>query len=123
MPAQALLDMGAAVNARDKSGGTPLAITAEERGRGPAAAALLAAGANVRAKNAAGEAPLYIAALRGHHDLVQLLLAHHELHNIAWTVRVVAVYPASSILVVHRAALSAGWWPSGERFAECAHLV
>lgn len=83
---QALLDMGAAVNARDKSGGTPLSITAEERGRASAAAALLAAGADVRAKNAAGEAPLYIAALRGHHDLVHLLLMHHEQHDIAWTV-------------------------------------
>ena len=78
--------MGAAVNARDKSGGTPLSITAEERGRSHAAAVLLAAGADVCAKNAAGEAPLYIAALRGHHDLVQLLLTHHEQHCIAWTV-------------------------------------
>ncbi len=83
---QALLDMGAAVNARDKSGGTPLSTTAEERGRANAAAVLLEAGADVRAKNAAGEAPLYIAALRGHPDLVQLLLAHHEQHGIAWTV-------------------------------------
>ena len=123
MPAQALLDMGAAVNVRDKSGGTPLAITAEERGRGPAAAALLVAGANVRAKNAAGEAPLYIAALRGHHDLVQLLLSHHELHNIAWTVRFAAVYPASYTLIVHRAALWLDWCASGGQFAECAHLV
>ena len=40
----------------------------------------------MRAKNAAGEAPLYIAALRGHADLVQLLLAHHEQCGIAWTV-------------------------------------
>ena len=83
---QGLLGMGAAVNARDKSGGTPLSTTAEECDRGRAAAALLAAGANVRAKNAAGEAPLYIAALRGHADLVQLLLAHHEQCGIAWTV-------------------------------------
>ena len=78
--------MGAAVNARDRSGGTPLSTTAEERGRALAAAVLLAAGANVCAKNAAGEAPLYIAALRGHPDLVQLLLMHHEQHCIAWTV-------------------------------------
>ena len=83
---QGLLGMGAAVNARDKSGGTPLSTTAEECDRGRAAAALLAAGANVRAKNAAGEAPLYIAALRGHADLVQLLLAHHEQCGIEWTV-------------------------------------
>ena len=83
---QGLLGMGAAVNARDKSGGTPLSTTAEECDRGRAAVALLAAGANVRAKNAAGEAPLYIAALRGHADLVQLLLAYHEQCGIAWTV-------------------------------------
>lgn len=94
---QALLGMGAGVNARDKSGGTPLSVTAEEQGRARAAAALLAAGADARAKNTAGEAPLYIAALRGRYDLVQLLLAHHEHHGIAWTVSALAACPGASI--------------------------
>ncbi len=83
---QALLSLGAAVNARDRSGGTPLSVTAEEAGRTGAAAALLAAGADVRAKNAAGEAPMYIASLRGHVALVQLLLQFHERQGISWTV-------------------------------------
>ncbi|BDA43357.1 probable Ankyrin-3 at C-terminar half [Coccomyxa sp. Obi] len=82
---KALLSLGAAVNARDRSGGTPLSVTAEEAGRTGAAAALLAAGADVRAKNAAGEAPLYIASLRGHVALVQLLLQFHERQGISWT--------------------------------------
>lgn len=84
---QALLSLGAAVNARDRSGGTPLSVTAEEDGRTGAAAALLAAGADVRAKNAAGEAPMYIASLRGHVAMVQLLLQFHEREGISWTVR------------------------------------
>ncbi|CAL8468662.1 g8202 [Coccomyxa elongata] len=82
---KALLSLGAAVNARDRSGGTPLSVTAEEAGRTGAAAALLAAGADVRAKNAAGEAPMYIASLRGHVALVQLLLQFHERQGISWT--------------------------------------
>lgn len=86
MELQALLSLGAFVNARDRSGGTPLSVTAEEAGRTSAAAALLAAGANVHAKNAAGEAPLYIASLRGHGALVQLLLQFHERQGIPWMV-------------------------------------
>ncbi len=72
---------------RDRSGSTPLSVTAEEAGRTGAAAALLAAGADVRAKNAAGEAPMYIASLRGHAAVVQVLLQFHERHGISWTVR------------------------------------
>jgi hypothetical protein len=74
------------VNPRDRSGSTPLSVTAEEAGRAAAAAALLEAGADVRAKNAAGEAPLYIASLRGHLAMVQLLLQYHEQESISWMV-------------------------------------
>ena len=82
---QALVGLGAAVNARDRGGATPLFLACES-GHAGAAGALLDAGANPATRNAAGEAPLYIAALRGHGPVVGLLLEHAAATGLAWTV-------------------------------------
>eukprot|EP00775_Hariotina_reticulata_P013809 gene13809-13930_t len=54
-------------------------------GKAAAAAALLKAGADPMMSNTAGETPLYIAALRGHLPVVQLLLRHMSAAGIDWT--------------------------------------
>lgn len=45
---------------------------------------LLRAGASVQLKNMTGEAPLYIAALRGHSAMVQLLLRACKAQGAPW---------------------------------------
>lgn len=81
--AAALLGLGAALDAKDRSGASPL-FAACEAGSAAALGALLAAGADATLRNTAGEAPLYIAALRGHDDVVAALLAHCAAAGVAW---------------------------------------
>lgn len=83
---QALLTLGAAVDPRDRSAATPLFASCEAM-RAAAAGELLAAGADPGMRNAAGEAPLYIAALRGHDEVVRVLLAHMQRVSFPWMVR------------------------------------
>lgn len=83
--AELLLELGAAVNARDVKGASAL-FTAAFYGHAPMAAALLAAGADAVMQNAAGESPIYIAALRGHFEVAVLLLQHFESRGIPWKV-------------------------------------
>ena len=82
-PVAALVCMGADVNARDRSGATPLFLAAEG-GRGGAAKTLLAAGADPRMRNNVGESPLYIAALKGHAGVLSTLLRHCEDTGLPW---------------------------------------
>ena len=55
-----------------------------EAGHSGAVAVLLNAGASATLRNAAGEAPLYIAALRGHEQVVEVLLRHCGEKGITW---------------------------------------
>jgi hypothetical protein len=80
---QALLELGAQVDARDRSGATAL-FAACEAGRTRAVECLLAAGASATQRNSAGEAPLYIAALKGWERIVDLLLAHFKQRGVSW---------------------------------------
>ncbi len=84
--AQALLALGAGVDARDRGAATPL-FAACELSAAAAAAELLAAGADAGLRNSAGEAPLYIAALRGYGGVVRVLLAHAQRAGLPWVVR------------------------------------
>jgi len=82
----ALIRMGADVNARDRSGATPLFLAAEG-GRGAAVSALLAAGAEPAVRNNLGESALYIAALKGHGAALLTLLQHCEANGLPWQAR------------------------------------
>ncbi len=68
-----LLKLGAVLDARDVGGATALFLAAEA-GRTASVKELLDAGANAMIANAAGESPLYIASLKGHLDVVQILV-------------------------------------------------
>jgi ankyrin repeat protein len=71
--ARLLLDKGAGVNAKDARGWTPLSWTAE-KGHVEVARFLLDEGADVDAKNDHGWTPLHIAAQKGHVEVARLLL-------------------------------------------------
>lgn len=83
---QVLLQLGAQIEARDHSGATPLFRGCETDKLG-CVRLLLAAGAELRTRNSGGEAPLYIAALRGHGEVLQELLAAFHWRGLKWTVR------------------------------------
>lgn len=72
--------------ARDASGASALFVACEA-GQAAAVAVLLEAGADAMVSNTAGETPLYIAALRGHLQVVELLLGHLSAANVDWTQR------------------------------------
>ena len=80
---RALIAMGADVNARDRSGATPLFLAAEI-GRGATVECLLAAGAEPAARNNLGESPLYIAALKGRDAALGALLRHCRAEGLPW---------------------------------------
>jgi ankyrin repeat protein len=81
-----LMAAGAAVPARDASGASALFVACES-GQAAAAAVLLEAGADALVGNTAGETPLYIAALRGHLSVVEVLLGHLSAADVDWTQR------------------------------------
>mmetsp|Transcript_38469 Transcript_38469/g.108721 ORF Transcript_38469/g.108721 Transcript_38469/m.108721 type:complete len:748 (+) Transcript_38469:93-2336(+) len=81
--AKVLLQWGAAVDPRDRSGATPLFVACEH-GHELLAACLLDAGADPMRSNNSGESPLYIACLRGHWRVVEVLLQHLLWNNIPW---------------------------------------
>ena len=95
---QALLALGAAVDPRDRSAATPL-FAACEAMRAAAAGELLAAGADPGMRNAAGEAPLYIAALRGHDEVVRVLLPHMQRVGFPWMVQPGSALEAAELRV------------------------
>ncbi|RKD69352.1 hypothetical protein BJ928_104492 [Rhizobium sp. WW_1] len=70
-----LLDNGAAVEARDASGATPLLI-ATHGNKVEAARVLIEAGADVNAKDDIQDSPYLYAGARGHLDILKLTLAH-----------------------------------------------
>jgi ankyrin repeat protein len=72
---QERIDSGAAIDALDASGNTPL-IEAAFAGEAEAALRLLAAGATVDARSDRGLTALHAAAYRGHLDVVRLLIDH-----------------------------------------------
>ena len=78
-----LLRFGAAPDVRDKGGNTPLLVAAES-GCLELCKLLLAGGADCLAFNTSEESPLYIAALKGEHAIVRLLLAHCTAHGVPW---------------------------------------
>ena len=78
-----LLRFGAAPDVRDKGGNTPLLVAAES-GCLELCKVLLAGGADCLAFNTSEESPLYIAALKGEHAIVRLLLAHCAAHGVPW---------------------------------------
>ena len=80
---RALIAIGADVNARDRSGATPLFLAAEI-GRGATVERLLAAGAEPAARNNLGESPLYIAALKGRDVALRALLRHCRAEHLPW---------------------------------------
>ena len=80
---RALIAIGADVNARDRSGATPLFLAAEI-GRGATVERLLAAGAEPAARNNLGESPLYIAALKGRDAALRALLRHCRAEGLPW---------------------------------------
>jgi len=69
-----LLDQGAPVNARTKSGSTAL-HEAALKGHAAVVKILLERGADCRARNGSGATPLHDAALGGHAEIAALLLA------------------------------------------------
>ena len=69
-----LLEAGAAVNARNQAGNTPLHLAVMQRHDEEMVRALLEAGANANARNRNDEMPLHEATLHGDIDLVHLLL-------------------------------------------------
>ena len=71
--AKLLLDKGAAIEAKDKDGGTPLYI-ASRYGHEAVAKLLLDNGATIEAKDKDGGTPLYIASRNGHEAVTKLLL-------------------------------------------------
>lgn len=83
--AKLLLELRAYINVRDQKGGSAL-FTACFHGHAAMVETLLAAGADAVMQNAAGESPVYISSLRGHFDVVVLLLQHFERHGIPWQV-------------------------------------
>lgn len=72
---RALLAAGAAVDARDGQGRTPLLI-ATYANRVEAARLLIEAGADVNAKDAISDSPYLYAGARGHLDILTMTLAH-----------------------------------------------
>lgn len=81
---KSLLQLGANVNARDRSGATPTFLAAEN-GKIEALDALMSSeNVDARIANSAGETPLYISALRGHLSVVSILLEHFRAQNISW---------------------------------------
>jgi len=82
---QAVLELGGHLEAKDRSGATPLFLACET-GKLACACALMAAGAELQTRNSAGEAPLYIAALKGHERIVEELLGEFQLRSQRWTV-------------------------------------
>lgn len=89
--ARLLLSMGAAIDAKDRTGASPL-FRGCFFGHQVAVAVLIGAGADVRHTNSAFETPLYIAALRGHTAAVQLLLDVHLRAGFRWQVRPSLMY-------------------------------
>lgn len=81
----ALLAMGAAPEARDKAGSTPLFVACEAGAVACARVLVEQACADPCARNTAGETPLYIAALRGHGAVVDLLLEACQRRGVRWT--------------------------------------
>jgi ankyrin repeat protein len=79
------LDMGAAVDSRNRIGDTPL-ISACKKGQAPLARLLIEHGANVSQADVQGVTPLMAAAFGGSQEIVTLLLAHHA--DLASTDRV-----------------------------------
>jgi cytohesin len=73
--ADLLTGKGANVNARDRSGATPLHIAAL-KGSLAVAEVLVSRGADVNARDGDGLTPLHDAALSGHADVAALLLDH-----------------------------------------------
>ena len=72
---QALIEKGAEVNPKDRSGETPLHYATENGGM-PVAGFLIAHGADVNAKNDKGETPLHSATFWGYQQMIELLIAH-----------------------------------------------
>jgi uncharacterized protein len=70
------LNMGADINARDKSGMTPL-IWAAVKGHAHATQILIERGAEVNERNAQGDSPLMWAAVMGHEQVVELILENN----------------------------------------------
>ncbi len=70
-----LLDSGAAIEARDSKGATPL-LVATRGNRVGAARALIEAGADVNAKDDIQDSPYLYAGARGYLDILKLTLAH-----------------------------------------------
>lgn len=81
---QSLIYLGANVNARDRSGATA-AFLAAENGKTQALKALMSSEqVDAQIANTAGETPLYISALRGHFEIVGILLAHFKRTGTSW---------------------------------------
>lgn len=72
---KALIDAGADINARNRTGLTPLHVAALT-GQKAAVELLIDKGANINAKNENGVTPLQMAALQGHQSIVTLLKKH-----------------------------------------------
>uniref|UniRef100_A0A6U9PW01 Uncharacterized protein n=1 Tax=Picocystis salinarum TaxID=88271 RepID=A0A6U9PW01_9CHLO len=80
----ALIYLGANVNARDRTGATATFLAAEN-GKTEALNALMSSDqVDAQIANAAGETPLYISALRGHFEVVGILLAHFRRTGFSW---------------------------------------
>jgi len=80
---RALIAMGADVDARDRSGATPLFLAAEG-GRVDALRALLDGGAEIAARNNLGENANYIAALKGCRLTSKMLISECEAAGARW---------------------------------------
>jgi len=72
---QLLISSGADVNAKDKTGYTPL-FYAAQKGQKEVAELLIGAGANVNTKDQYGNTPLHYAAVSGHYDMCEVLVSN-----------------------------------------------
>ena len=86
---QLAVQLGASLERKDGKGATPL-FSACEQGRIKIVRALIAAGAVLTTCNRDEEAPLYIAALRGHAEVVQVMLGAFEARQLDWMVSHIA---------------------------------
>lgn len=72
---RALLGKGAAIDARDANGATPL-LVATHSNQVDAARVLIQAGADVNAKDGIHDSPYLYAGARGHDEILKMTLAH-----------------------------------------------